>query len=128
MHLARMRCARDVPIADVSFALHYCWSGCGSTVTTISSLQAIGKSAVRKAGLIVLPTVLVTGLFAYIDRTNLAYAAVSVKKAININNSQYGLASGILYLSYCFFQVRFRHRPWTKSSSSVVVVFGSTGS
>lgn len=70
-------------------------------------LQAIGQSAVRKAGLILLPTMLATGMVAYIDRTNLAYAAASVKKAVHINNSQYGLASGILYLSYCFFQVRF---------------------
>lgn len=76
-----------------------------TSLNTESDLQEIGRSAVWKASWILLPTVLVTGMIAYIDRTNLAYAATSVKKTLHINNSQYGLASGILYLSYCFFQV-----------------------
>lgn len=67
--------------------------------------QEIARSAVRKASWILLPTLIFTGMLSYIDRSNLAYAATTVKKAVKINNSQYGLASGILYISYCFFQV-----------------------
>lgn len=69
-------------------------------------MQEVGKSAVRRSYLILLPTIVVTAALAYIDRSNVAYAATSIKKTLNISNSQYGLGSGLLYVSYCFFQVR----------------------
>lgn len=67
--------------------------------------EEVGKAAVRKSFLILMPTILVTASLAYIDRSNVAYAATTIKKQLNITNSQYGLGSGLLYVSYCFFQV-----------------------
>lgn len=65
----------------------------------------------RKSFLILMPTILVTASLAYIDRSNVAYAATTIKKQLNITNSQYGLGSGLLYVSYCFFQVTLQNAP-----------------
>ena len=59
----------------------------------------------KKSFLILMPTILLTAALAYIDRSNVAYAATTIKKQLGISNSQYGLGSGLLYVSYCFFQV-----------------------
>ena len=61
----------------------------------ILNVQEIGKSAVRKSHWFLLPVILITTSLGYIDRSNVAYAAVTLKKVLRMTNSQYVSHSSI---------------------------------
>jgi sugar phosphate permease len=45
-------------------------------------------------------------ILCYIDRTNLAYAALQLNKSLGFTEKVYGLGSGVFFLGYALFQVR----------------------
>ena len=52
-----------------------------------------------------LPLVVVAYLVAYIDRTNVAFAALTMNKDLGITAYMYGLGAGIFFLGYALFEV-----------------------
>jgi len=52
-----------------------------------------------------LPLVVLAYLVAYIDRTNVAFAALTMNKDLGISPYLYGLGAGIFFLGYALFEV-----------------------
>lgn len=81
-----------------------------------SELEA---AVVRKVARRILPFVVVCYIFAYLDRSNLGFAALTMMPALGLNAAQYGFAAGIFFLGYIAFElpsnlmlVRFGPRKW----------------
>ena len=56
-------------------------------------------------GVRLLPFLFVLYVVNYIDRTNLAYAAVGMTRALGFNDRVYGLGAGIFFISYLALQI-----------------------
>lgn len=74
---------------------------------------------VRKVARRILPFVVVCYIIAYLDRTNLSVAALTMMEALKLNSAQFGFAAGIFFLGYILFelpsnllQVHFGPRRW----------------
>lgn len=52
-----------------------------------------------------LPLIVVSYLVAYIDRTNVAFAALTMNKDLGISSYVYGWGAGIFFLGYAIFEV-----------------------
>ncbi|HEX4985261.1 MAG TPA: MFS transporter [Burkholderiales bacterium] len=52
-----------------------------------------------------LPLVVVAYLVAYIDRTNIAVAALTMNKDLGISASLYGIGAGIFFIGYAVFEI-----------------------
>lgn len=52
-----------------------------------------------------LPLFFLTTMLCYIDRTNLAFAALQLNKSLGFTEKVYGLGSGIFFIGYSLFQV-----------------------
>jgi len=72
-------------------------------VTVDSS--GIAGGTVRKVAWRLLPLVVVSYLMAYIDRTNVAFAALTMNKELGISAYLYGWGAGIFFLGYALFEV-----------------------
>jgi ACS family tartrate transporter-like MFS transporter len=66
-----------------------------------------------------LPFLLVLYAIAYLDRTNVSYAALQMNKELGITSSQFGMVASIFFIGYFFFEVpsnvalhRFGARRW----------------
>jgi ACS family tartrate transporter-like MFS transporter len=59
----------------------------------------------RTVGLRLLPFVFVLYVFNYIDRTNLAYAAVGMTRTLGFSDRVFGLGAGIFFISYLALQI-----------------------
>jgi ACS family tartrate transporter-like MFS transporter len=63
------------------------------------------RSTILKISWRLLPLVVVTYLVAYIDRTNVAFAALTMNKDLGISAYLYGLGAGIFFFGYALFEV-----------------------
>lgn len=71
-----------------------------------SQLEAVADAALlRKAGRRLLPLLLVMYLMAYLDRVNIATAALTMNADLGLSATSYGLVSGSFFLGYVVFQV-----------------------
>jgi len=52
-----------------------------------------------------LPLIIVSYLIAYIDRTNVAFAALTMNKDVGISSYVYGVGAGIFFIGYALFEV-----------------------
>jgi ACS family tartrate transporter-like MFS transporter len=77
----------------------------GSGVSRASGPEAVLQSAVRKAALRFVPLLTIAYLFNYLDRTSLSFAALTMKPQLGLSDGQFGLAAGILFLSYSLLEV-----------------------
>jgi len=59
----------------------------------------------RVVGLRLLPFLFVLYIFNYIDRTNLAYAAVGMTRTLGFSDRVFGLGAGIFFISYLALQI-----------------------
>jgi MFS family permease len=48
---------------------------------------------------------MVAFILAYVDRTNVGFAAVSMNHDIGLTNTQFGWGAGLLFISYCGFEL-----------------------
>lgn len=81
--------------------------------------EAIGRAALRKASLRLLPLFGIGYLIAYMDRVNVSFAALQMNHALHFSASVYGLGAGLFFLSYAACEVpsnlllvRFGARRW----------------
>jgi sugar phosphate permease len=65
----------------------------------------ISTRTVRKVRNRLMPLLLLLYLIAYIDRTNIAFAALTMNADLGITSAQYGLLAGIFFWGYCLFEI-----------------------
>ena len=94
--------------------------------TAAAPPRAIGVSAthdddavVRKAFRRLIPLLFVLYVFAYLDRINIGFAALSMNKELGLSPTMFGMANTIFYLGYLLCEVpsnlllaRFGARRW----------------
>lgn len=80
---------------------------------------AIGRSAIAKASWRILPLLGLGYLVAYVDRSNISFAATQMNGDLHFSATVYGLGAGLFFLSYALFEVpsnlllvRFGARRW----------------
>jgi len=76
-------------------------------------------SATRKAAIRLLGLLAVSYLISYIDRTNIAFAALTMNAELGLSTTQFGFAAGAFYVGDRFFEqpsnlalYRFGARRW----------------
>jgi ACS family tartrate transporter-like MFS transporter len=81
--------------------------------------EAIGRSALRKASVRLLPMIGVGYGIAYMDRVNVSFAALQMNKQLHFSATIFGLGAGLFFLSYAACEipsnlllVRFGARRW----------------
>lgn len=81
--------------------------------------EAVLESALKKIGRRVLPLCMAVSLMNHLDRSNLAYAALSFNRDNNFDAHIYSVGASLFFVSFCLFQVpsnlimvRVGFRPW----------------
>jgi len=69
------------------------------------SALALQRATVIKVAWRVLPLIVVSYLVAYIDRSNVAFAALTMNKDLGFSAYLYGWGAGIFFLGYALFEV-----------------------
>jgi sugar phosphate permease len=67
----------------------------------------------------VMPFIMLCYFVAYLDRTNVGFAALQMNKALGLNQAQFGFGAGLFFLTYCLCEIpsnlllyRFGARRW----------------
>jgi sugar phosphate permease len=66
---------------------------------------AIGRRALRRINIRLFPFLVVLYLWAWIDRTNVAIAALQMNRDLQLSASAYGFGVGIFFLGYALFEI-----------------------
>jgi ACS family tartrate transporter-like MFS transporter len=81
--------------------------------------EAVGRAALRKASLRLLPLIAIGYGIAYMDRLNISFAALQMNRDLHFSASVYGFGAGLFFLSYSACEVpsnlllvRFGARRW----------------
>jgi sugar phosphate permease len=79
----------------------------------------IEETTMRKVMWRVMPFIMLCYFVAYLDRTNVGFAALQMNKALNLSQAQFGFGAGLFFLTYCLCEVpsnlllyRFGARRW----------------
>ena len=85
---------------------------------SITSIE-LEKRTFAKIAWRLLPLVTIAYVLDYMDRNNVGFAALTMNREVGLSASQFGTGAGILFLSYCLFEVpsnvalhRFGTRVW----------------
>src|SRR6516165_6104062 len=77
------------------------------------------QRTMRKVSARLIPFLIVCYFVAYLDRTNVGFAALTMRQDLNISATAYGFGAGIFFLAYFLFEVpsnlmleRFGARKW----------------
>ncbi|HTX76684.1 MAG TPA: MFS transporter [Terracidiphilus sp.] len=81
--------------------------------------EALGRNALRKAALRLLPVIGVGYGLAFMDRINISFAALQMNKDLHFSASVYGFGAGLFFIGYALCEVpsnllllRFGARRW----------------
>src|SRR5580692_8643521 len=75
-----------------------------ATINTAAQ-DAVTKAAFRKVTLRLVPIMMLAFVLAYMDRTNVGFAALSMNKDIGLSTEAFGFGAGILFFSYCGLEI-----------------------
>src|ERR1700728_441046 len=91
----------------------------GLAVVSSPADEAVGRSALRKASLHLLPLIGLGYGIAYMDRVNVSFAALQMNRQLHFSATVFGLGAGLFFLSYAACEipsnlllVRFGARRW----------------
>src|SRR5215471_6115822 len=73
--------------------------------TATSTAQSIEQQRIRKVSWRLLPLIVVIYFVAYIDRTNVGFAALTMNKELGLSAYVCGWGAGIFFLGYFLFEV-----------------------
>lgn len=86
---------------------------------TETNPPAVGSTALRKVALRLIPFLGVLYFFAFLDRVNVGFAALTMNADLGLSAAVFGIGSGIFFLGYIAFEVpsnvmleRFGARLW----------------
>jgi MFS transporter, ACS family, tartrate transporter len=68
-------------------------------------ISTLEQATIVRISLRLLPLLFASYFVAYIDRVNVGFAALSMNKALGLSAQQYGLAAGLFFLGYLFFEI-----------------------
>ena len=71
----------------------------GPIVLPQQNEETVGRSALRKASLRLLPLIAVGYGIAYMDRVNVSFAALQMNRDLHFSASVYGFGAGLFFLS-----------------------------
>src|SRR6478672_9507203 len=81
--------------------------------------DSVGRSAIRKATLRLIPVIGIGYGCAYIDRANISFASLQMNQDLHFSASVYGFGAGLFFVSYALLEVpsnlllvRFGARRW----------------
>jgi ACS family tartrate transporter-like MFS transporter len=91
----------------------------GLAVVPPLSEEVVGRAALRKASVRLLPLIGLGYGIAYMDRVNVSFAALQMNRQLNFSATVFGLGAGLFFLSYAACEipsnlllVRFGARRW----------------
>jgi MFS transporter, ACS family, tartrate transporter len=67
--------------------------------------KSLRERAFKKVIIRYLPLMTLAYIVAYIDRTNIGFAALTMNKDLGLSPMAFGWGAGILFFGYCFFEV-----------------------
>lgn len=67
--------------------------------------QEIERSAIRKMTLNIVPLMILLYFLAFLDRNNMAYAAMALEDSLGLTATAFGFASGIFFIGYFMFEI-----------------------
>ena len=70
-----------------------------------SRLTAVENAAFGKIAWRIVPLLTIAYIVNFIDRTNVAFAALTMNQDVGLTAAQFGYGAGILFLGYCLFEV-----------------------
>jgi len=76
-----------------------------SSAVTNETDRTLSEQAFRKVIFRFLPVMLFAYVIAYIDRTNIGFAALTMNKDLGLSPLAFGWGAGVLFFGYCFFEV-----------------------
>src|SRR6202163_629766 len=76
-----------------------------SFMATPQDVQTLERQTIAKVSWRLLPLVAVAYCIAYIDRTNIAVAALTMNKDLGLTAYIYGWGAGIFFFSYFLFEI-----------------------
>jgi len=68
-------------------------------------ITRVGEHTRRKVGWRLLPFLFILYIVNYVDRTNLAYAALGMSRELGFSDHTFGLGAGIFFISYLALQI-----------------------
>ena len=68
-------------------------------------LQTVERRTIRKVSWRLLPLIVTVYFVAYIDRTNVSFAALTMNKDLGLSPYLFGWGAGIFFLGYFLFEV-----------------------
>jgi MFS transporter, ACS family, tartrate transporter len=74
----------------------------GEAAVDVASVEA---RTIQKVRMRIIPFIFVLYIVAYLDRKNIAFAALTMRQELGINDLQYGLLSGIFFIGYFLLEV-----------------------
>ncbi len=93
---------------------------------------ALARATMRRVSLRLLPFLFVLFIFNYVDRTNVAVAALQMNRDLGLSATAYGFGFGIFFVGYILFEVpsnvilaRVGARPWI---ARIVISWGLVAS
>ncbi len=96
--------------------------------TLAAATDAEVRRVFAKIGWRVMPILTTAYILNYLDRTNIAFAALTMRQAIGLTQTQLGVGAGIFFLGYCLLEVpsnvalyRFGARVWI---SRIMITWG----
>jgi Sugar phosphate permease len=69
------------------------------------SSHDIERSAIKKLTLNIVPLMILLYFLAFLDRNNMAYAAIALEDSLGLTASAFGFASGIFFIGYFLFEI-----------------------
>ena len=79
--------------------------GIAASPTMASNATQVGERTRRIVGLRLLPFVFILYIVNYIDRTNLAYAALGMSRELGFSDHVFSLGAGVFFVSYLALQI-----------------------
>jgi ACS family tartrate transporter-like MFS transporter len=68
-------------------------------------IDSIARSTQRKRYLYIVPYVFILYIIAFLDRTNVSYAALQMNKALGLTAQAFGLGAGIFFIGYFILEI-----------------------
>ena len=96
---------------------------------------SVESRTIRKLRTRIIPFIFVLYVIAFIDRINIAFAALTMNKELAITSQQFGMLSGIFFIGYFFFEIdglamqnrkKFSGKFWGSGFSKWVELFESS--
>jgi ACS family tartrate transporter-like MFS transporter len=69
------------------------------------SAMGVSPETIRRVATRLMPFLLLCYFVSFLDRQNVAFAALQMNKDLALTASEYGFGAGLFFLTYCFFEV-----------------------